>query len=200
MPSSPNPDDSQQPRRSFNWRSPQFVALAAAVAVAAIAVPAWAKSDHGLDDELTPAPGGVTPRAGGPVPPPPGGVAAVLPAGVPAGAAGRDESVAPPPPPPGEAPQGLPPHPPAGNPFPLSDEEIEHQRELLQDFVDCLRDHGQEVGDPEVGPFKILLPADPDEVDPFSDEFQAASAACGGLPLPGGEEAPVPPSGEPDSP
>lgn len=180
--------ESPQPRRSFNWRSPQFVALAAAVAVAAIAVPAWAKSDHGLDDELTAAgagPGGITPRAPGPIPPPPGGAVAQLPAGSPAGAGARDEGIQPLPPP-GDA-QGAP--PPPGQLFPLSDEQIQQQREVLQHFVDCLDEHGQDVGDPEVDRFQIAIPVG-DSAN--SEEFQQAAEECGGPPaLP----PPAPPEG-----
>ncbi|HYU59564.1 MAG TPA: hypothetical protein VEK39_02290 [Solirubrobacterales bacterium] len=172
--SSPESPESPESRKSFNWRSPQVAVLLGAVAVAAIAVPAWAKSDHGLDDELIAAggPPGVTPRASGPIPPPPGEATAVLPAGSPAGARERGERIAPLPPPP-----GAPPGP--GQLFPLSDEQIEQQRDALQKFVDCLRDHGQDVGDPEVGRFQIAIPVGDDAM---SEEFQQAAEECGGPP------------------
>ena len=180
----PNAPDPQQLRRRFDWRSPQFVGLAAAVAVAAIAVPAWAKSDDGLHDQfpmVAGAPGpdgdGFVGRAPATGPPPPGVAAAMLHAGTPDGAPQRDGEVQPLPPPPGGEQGALPPHPP--NPFPLSDEEIQHQREVLQDFVDCLRDHGQDVGDPEVGPYEIMIPAGDGGADPGSDEFQQAADDCG---------------------
>ena len=180
----PETPDSPPRRRRFDWRAPQFVALAAAVAVAAIAVPAWAKSDDGLDDQFAPvagAPGpdgaGFVARAPATGPPPPGVAAAMLHAGTPDGAPQRDEQIQSLPPPPGGADEALPPHPP--NPFPLSDEEIQHQREVLQEFVDCLRDHGQDVGDPEVGPYEIMIPAGENSADPFSDEFRQAAEACG---------------------
>jgi len=183
-PSNPDAPDPGPQRRRFDWRAPQFVALAAAVAVAAIAVPAWAKSDNGLDDQFATVAGAPGPDAAGLVArapatglPPPGVAAAMLHAGTPDGAQQRDDSVLPPPPPPAGEQGALPPHPP--NPFPLSDEEIQHQRELLQDFVDCLRDHGQDVGDPEVGPYEIMIPAGGNGDDPLSDEFQQAADECG---------------------
>jgi hypothetical protein len=183
-----------------NWRSPQVAALLGAIVVAVIAVPAWAKTDDGLEDEFTlpeaPASGGggFVARAPEGAPPPPGVTAAMLHAGVPPGAPQRDDEVEPLPPP-AELPGGLPPHPPEDNPFPLTDEQIQQQREVLQDYVDCLRDHGQDVGDPEVGPYKIVIPI---EADPFSDEFQQARDACGGPPPLIGDEAGE--SGESDTP
>jgi hypothetical protein len=180
-----------------NWRSPQVAALLGALVVAAIAVPAWAKSDEGLEDEFPtvpgapgPGPAGIVARADQPGPPlPPGVAAAMLHAGTPPGADQRDDQVEPLPPP-DELPEGLPPHPPEHNPFPLSDEEIEHHRQVLQGYVDCLREHGQDVGDPEVGPFRIVIPIgdEGEGFDPFSEQFQAAEEACGGPPPPIGEE------------
>jgi len=176
--------------KSPNWRSPQAAALLGALVVAVIAVPAWAKSDDGLENQFPTVPGAPGPGEGGFVARapdagslPPGVAAAMLHAGVPPGAPQRDEQVEPLPPP-EDLPGGLPPHPPEHNPFPLSEEQIQHQREVLQGYVECLRDHGQDVGDPEVGPYKILIPI---EGDPFSDEFQEARDACGGPPPPVGE-------------
>ena len=180
-----------------NWRAPHVAMLLGALAVAVIAVPAWAKSDDGLEDEFPIVPGAPGPdaadfvaRAQHPGPPlPPGVAAAMLHAGEAPGADERDDSIEPLPPPEG-LPEGVPPHPPEHNPFPLSDEEIEHYRAFLQAKVDCLRDHGQDVGDPEVGPFRIVIPiGDQGEgFDPFSEEFQQAQEACGGPPPLPGEE------------
>lgn len=185
------PDEkSTRNRKSINWSSPHVVALLAAVAVAAVAVPAWAQSDDGFEDELqtVPAPPGVTPRAVHAVPAPPGGPAAELPAGIPGGAGQRDDFIVPLPPPEGPSEGvsgGAPPPghvvPGPGNPFPLSDEQIEIQEKALQEFVDCLRDHGVDVGDPEVGPFEIAIPL---EDDALSDEFQEAERECGDPPPP----------------
>jgi hypothetical protein len=187
-----------------NWRVPHVAMLLGALAVAVIAVPAWAKSDDGLEDEFPtvpgapgPGPAGFVARAQHPGPPlPPGIAAAMLHAGEAPGADQRDESIQLVPPPEG-LPEGLPPHPPEQNPFPLSDEEIEHLRQVLQDHADCLRDHGQDVGDPQVGRFRIVIRiGDQGEgFDPFSEEFQQAQEACGGPPPVIGDE-----SGESDTP
>lgn len=178
-------------RRQIDWRSPHVVALFAAVAVAAVAVPAWAQSDDGLEDELSahPAPPGVTPRAPHAVAPPPGGFGEV-PAGVPDGAAQRGDFVVPVPPPPGAPGEGAagegPPGPgafvpPPGGPFPLSDEQIEAQRESLERFVDCMAEQGVELGEPEVGRYEISIPLPEDAA---GEGLEAAERECGGPPLP----------------
>jgi len=176
-------------KRSIDWRSPHVVALLAAVAVAVVAVPAWAQSDDGLDNEFeaVPAPPGVTPRAAHAVPPPPGGPAAEIPAGVPGGAGQRDDFIVPAPPGvPGEAapqsvPGGGPSLPPGGSPFPLSDQQIEAQREALQRFAGCMGEQGIELGEPEVSAYEIAIPL---PEDGFSEEFEAAARKCGGPPPP----------------
>jgi hypothetical protein len=76
---------------------------------------------------------------------------------------------------------GLPEPPPGHNPFPLTDEQIDRQRELLTDFVRCMGEHGQELGQPEVDRNGIVVRIPPDA---FSEEFLDAQRACGGPPLP----------------
>jgi hypothetical protein len=165
-----------------NLKSPQMAALLAALAVAAIAVPAWAQSDDGLEDELRVAqgPGAAGPevigRADHAIPVPGVARAALLPAALPPGAEGREHRVVPLRPPedlPGDLPA-----PPDAN-FPLSEEEIEQHREALEKFAECMRDHGQDVGDPEVGPYQIAIPLGEDA---FSEEFREAEEDCGGPP------------------
>jgi hypothetical protein len=166
-----------------NLKSPQMAALLAAVAVAAIAVPAWAQSDEGLEDELRVAQGpgaagpGVVGRDAHPIPVPGVARAAMLPAALPPGAEGRDHRVVPLPPP-EDLPGGEPPTPPDAG-FPLSEEEIEWYREALETFAQCMRDHGQDVGDPELGPYQIAIPLGEDA---FSEEFREAEEDCGGPP------------------
>ena len=167
-----------------NLKSPHMAALLAAVAVAAIAVPAWAQSDDGLEDELRAAqgtgaagPGGSTGRAEHAIPVPGVARAAMLPAALPPGAERREHRVVPLPPP-EDLPDGDPPASPDAN-FPLSEDEIEGYREALEKFAECMRDHGQDVGDPEVGPYQIAIPLGEDA---FSEEFRQAEDDCGGPP------------------
>ena len=167
-----------------NLMSPQIAALLAAVAVAAIAVPAWAQSDDGLEDELgvAPGPGAVGPggfagRDADPIPVPGVARAAMLPAAPPPGAEGREHRVVPLSAP-DDLPGGDPPAPPDAN-FPLSEEEIQRYGEALEKFAACMRDHGQDVGDPEVGPYQIALPLGEDAL---SEEFREAEEDCGGPP------------------
>lgn len=187
-----NDERSPRTRKPVEWRSPHVVALLAAVAVAAVAVPAWAQSDNGLEDELVAAPPGVTPRATHAVEPPPGGFGEV-PAGVPAGAGERGDFVIPAPPIEGGAGAGPPEAgavvPAPGGPFPLSDEQVDGQRQALERFVDCMGEQGFDLGEPVVGRYEIAIPLPEDRI---SEEFQAAERECGGPPLP----PPPPPPGE----
>jgi hypothetical protein len=77
---------------------------------------------------------------------------------------------------------GLPEPPRGHDPFPLTDEQIQTMRDKLTAFVGCMRDHGQELGDPEIdrNRIKILLPS---PKDAFSEEFLDAQRACGGPPV-----------------
>jgi hypothetical protein len=74
---------------------------------------------------------------------------------------------------------GLPEPPPGTDPFPLSDEEIAEQRAALDEFVACMRAHGQQLGDPEVERDRIAIALGPGA---FSEEFLAAQRECGGPP------------------
>lgn len=74
---------------------------------------------------------------------------------------------------------GLPEPPPGDDPFPLSDEQIEAQRDELKGFVRCMREHGQELGEPEVNRHGIGI-ALPREA--FSERFLDAERDCGGPP------------------
>ena len=76
---------------------------------------------------------------------------------------------------------GMPEPPPGHDPFPLTDEQIDAQREALTDFVRCMREHGEELGDPEVDRNRITVHIPPDA---FSEQFLDAQRACGGPPLP----------------
>jgi hypothetical protein len=75
---------------------------------------------------------------------------------------------------------GLPEPPPGHDPFPLTDEQIETQRETLTDFVRCMREHGEELGDPEVDRNRIVIHI---PLDAFSEQFLDAQRACGGPPI-----------------
>jgi hypothetical protein len=76
---------------------------------------------------------------------------------------------------------GLPEPPPGTDPFPLSDEQIAVEREALDEFVACMREHGQDVGDPVVERDRIAIALGPGA---FSEEFLAAQRECGGPPVP----------------
>ena len=163
-----------KPRRSFDWRSPKVILLLAGIAVAVLAVPAWARMDDGADElqSAAPAPG----ENGRPGAPPMPGPLEGAPMPPPGGEEGEDFTI-PVPPPPG-APEGegtgaRPEFPPDDRAelFPLSDEEMAEHRRELQEFVDCMGENGfDDLGE---GP---------------NDEFQKAAQECGGPPRP-----PVPP-------
>jgi hypothetical protein len=74
---------------------------------------------------------------------------------------------------------GLAEPPPGTDPFPLSDEEIAAERKALEEFVACMRAHGQQLGDPEVERDRIAIALGPGA---FSEEFLAAQRECGGPP------------------
>jgi hypothetical protein len=58
------------------------------------------------------------------------------------------------------------------------EQEAEMQAQLLE-FAECMREHGIDMPDPQFqGDGRVLNRMDED-VDPESDEFQAASEACG---------------------
>jgi hypothetical protein len=178
-------DDERSTKRSFDRLSPQLIVVLAAVAVAVVAVPAWARMDDGADDELeATAQLGEHARA---VPAPIPGPAAGLPAPPADGAGQRGDFVVPVPPPPGASGEGPPegrpgfaPPGPAG-PFPLSDEQIEAEERALGEFVNCMQEQGVELGEPEVTRYSIAIPLPPDGP---SDEFDAAAEECGGPPPP----------------
>jgi hypothetical protein len=171
-----------------NWsRRERGLGAALVLAVAgAIVVPAWAGGEDGAEVEQAQAP-----SAGAVVPPrEPDGLAECLRrhgAGLPASRPEGDELPTPIPRPDDEAfaraaqECGLPEPPPGTDPFPLSDEEIKAQREDLTRFARCMREHGQEFGEPEVDRNRIAIPIGPGA---FSEEFLAAQRACGGPPVP----------------
>jgi hypothetical protein len=76
---------------------------------------------------------------------------------------------------------GLPEKPPGTDRFPLTDEQIQAKREALSGFVRCMREHGQELGEPDVDRNRIAIPLPPDA---FSEQFLEAQRACGGPPIP----------------
>jgi hypothetical protein len=164
-------------------------ALVLAVA-GAVVVPAWAGDSDPASVELAPLPSG---DGAGAVAPPqePDGLADCLRrhgANLPAARPEGDELPVPIPRPDfdeafrdaAEA-CGMPEPPPGTDPFPLTDEQIEAQRDALTDFVRCMREHGQELGEPEVDRNRIAIPL---PRDAFSEEFLDAQRACGGPPVP----------------
>ena len=74
---------------------------------------------------------------------------------------------------------GLPEPPPGHNPFPLTDEQISEQRDALAGFVRCMREHSQELGEPDVSRHAITIPL---PRDAFSERFLDAQRDCGGPP------------------
>jgi hypothetical protein len=76
---------------------------------------------------------------------------------------------------------GLDDPPPGPDPFPLSDEEIAAQRAALEEFIECMRDRGQQLGEPEVDRDRIAIRLGPRA---FDEEFLAAQRECGGPPPP----------------
>ena len=75
---------------------------------------------------------------------------------------------------------GMPEGPRGPDPFPLSDEEIQAKRDALTDFVSCMRDHGEELGEAEVDRNRIKIALPPNA---FSEQFLDAQRACGGPPV-----------------
>jgi hypothetical protein len=75
---------------------------------------------------------------------------------------------------------GAPLSPRGPDPFPLTDKQIESVRDALTDFVSCMSDHGQDLGEPEVDRNRIVIPLPPDA---FSEQFLDAQRACGGPPV-----------------
>jgi hypothetical protein len=85
-----------------------------------------------------------------------------------------------------------------GDPNATMDPEM---ADKLLDFSKCMRDHGIDFPDPQFQGGGVMMQMD-ESVDPSSDEFQAAQAACGDL-LPGGgpgvQSAPGGDTGGPDT-
>ena len=171
--------------RNWTKRERGLGVALALIVVAAIAVPAWADDGAGEvaaepapsvagEEDAVPEPDGLGDclrRHGAPLP-------AIRPEG--------DELPAPPPVDDqafGRAGRacGLPEPPPGTDPFPLSDQQIEAERAKLNEFVRCMRAHGERMGDPEVERDRIAIPL---AGDAFREEFLAAQRACGGPPGP----------------
>ena len=77
---------------------------------------------------------------------------------------------------------GLPAPPPAGDGLePLSPEEIAANRRRLDEFVDCMAAHGQDLGRPKVSRAQLAIPLPPDA---FGQQFREAERECGGPPPP----------------
>jgi hypothetical protein len=70
--------------------------------------------------------------------------------------------------------------PPGTDPFPLSDDQIAAWTQRLDEYVACMRDHGQNLGDPDIERDRIAIELDPGA---FSEEFLAAERDCGGPPV-----------------
>ena len=176
--------------RNWSRRERRLGAALVLAVAAAIVVPAWAGEDDPASVEAAPLPSG---DGGGAVVPAeePDGLADCLRrhgANLPASRPEGDELPVPIPRPDfdeefraaAEA-CGLPEGPRGPDPFPLSDEQIEAQRGALTDFVRCMREHGQELGDPQVDRNGIAIHIPPDA---FSEQFLDAQRACGGPPVP----------------
>ena len=190
----------------WTWSRDRVVTVAAlTLAAAAIAVPAWADSEGDSDGVEPPAPPPRGEAEVAPAPPPGGDFAVPFPlprdedfSDDPLGRClARHGAFVPPPPPDDEdreamereefdealeraaqacgAPdRGVP------DPFPLSDSEIQAHREALEEYVRCMRAHGQELGEPEVGPDRMAIPIGPGA---FTEAWLEAERECGG-PLP----------------
>jgi hypothetical protein len=165
--------------RTWTWTKRGLCAAALVAAAAAIVVPAWGK------DSGAPAPTVATDESAQPDP-----LRDCLSRhGAPLGERPADAPADELPPPPdfdddafAAAAQacGMTDPPPGIDPFPLSDDRIAAWTTRLDEYVACMRDHGQTLGDPDVERDRIAIELGPGA---FSEEFLAAQRDCGGPPV-----------------